>query len=80
MWHRLRHVSQWTYVLQCCFPFRHGRHHNISPCDVNYRANIAALMNESCSHILATTACGSLQEHIHPGDIVIVDQFIDRCM
>lgn len=25
-----------------------------------------------------TTACGSLQENIHPGDVIILDQFIDR--
>lgn len=28
--------------------------------------------------MIVTTACGSLQEHIHPGDIVLLDQFIDR--
>lgn len=28
--------------------------------------------------MLATTACGSLREHIHPGDIVVLDQFVDR--
>lgn len=48
------------------------------PSSVNYRANISALKEEGCTHILATTACGSLQEHIAPGDIVILDQFIDR--
>ena len=45
---------------------------------VNYRANIWALKQEGCTHIIVTTACGSLREHIHPGDIVILDQFIDR--
>ena len=28
--------------------------------------------------MIVTTACGSLQEHIHPGDLVFIDQFIDR--
>ena len=37
-----------------------------------------ALKEEGCTHVIVTTACGSLQEHIHPGDIVIIDQFIDR--
>jgi 5'-methylthioadenosine phosphorylase len=31
-----------------------------------------------CTHILATTACGSLNEKIRPGDFVILNQFIDR--
>ena len=48
------------------------------PSLVNYRANIEALRQQGCTHIVATTACGSLREHIHPGEIVILDQFIDR--
>lgn len=58
--------------------YRHGRHHTIMPTNVNYRANIWALKAEGCTHVLATTACGSLREEIQPGDIVILDQFIDR--
>ncbi|TFF90221.1 MAG: S-methyl-5'-thioadenosine phosphorylase [Promethearchaeota archaeon] len=56
---------------------RHGREHTIPPTQVNYRANIHALKNEGCTHILATTACGSLREEIARGDLVILDQFID---
>ncbi|MDR1025018.1 MAG: S-methyl-5'-thioadenosine phosphorylase [Treponema sp.] len=56
---------------------RHGREHTIPPSQVNYRANIAALKAAGCSHILATTAVGSLREDIHRGDLVIIDQFID---
>src|SRR3989338_10621792 len=56
---------------------RHGKKHNISPTQVNYRANIQALQQEGCTHILATTACGSLREEIKRGDLVILDQFID---
>ena len=37
-----------------------------------------ALKQEGCTHILATSACGSLKENIKPGDFVFVDQFIDR--
>lgn len=57
---------------------RHGRNHEINPSNVNYRANIAALKKLGCTHILATTACGSLRENIKPGDFVILNQFIDR--
>ena len=56
---------------------RHGREHTIPPTHVNYRANIAALKTEGCTHIIATTAVGSLKEEIHRGDLVIIDQFID---
>lgn len=48
------------------------------PSNVNYQANIWALREEGCTHLLVTTACGSLREEIQPGDIVIIDQFIDR--
>jgi len=56
---------------------RHGRDHSIYPTGVNYRANIHALKKEGCTHILATTAVGSLRENIRPGDLVFIDQFID---
>jgi len=56
---------------------RHGRQHTIPPTQVNYRANVQALKSQNCTHLLATTACGSLREEIGRGDLVILDQFID---
>jgi len=56
---------------------RHGRNHEITPTEVNYRANIHALKQQGCTHILATSAVGSLREKIERGDFVILDQFID---
>ncbi|MFH1064526.1 MAG: S-methyl-5'-thioadenosine phosphorylase [Candidatus Woesearchaeota archaeon] len=56
---------------------RHGREHTIPPTQVNYRANIHALKAAGCTHILATTAVGSLREEIDRGHLVIIDQFID---
>jgi 5'-methylthioadenosine phosphorylase len=56
---------------------RHGREHTIPPGQVNYRANIAALKSAGCTHIVATTAVGSLREEIGRGDFIIIDQFID---
>jgi purine nucleoside phosphorylase len=61
-----------------CSIFRHGRGNRINPTNVNYRANIWALQQAGCTHILVTTACGSLHHNIHPTDIVVIDQFIDR--
>lgn len=56
---------------------RHGRDHSIYPTGVNFRANIHALKEAGCTHILATTAVGSLREDIAPGHMVFPDQFID---
>ncbi|XP_028129716.1 S-methyl-5'-thioadenosine phosphorylase [Diabrotica virgifera virgifera] len=62
----------------CVLLARHGRKHDIMPSDVNYRANIWALKEEGCTHIIATTAVGSLQEHYKPGSLALTDSFIDR--
>jgi len=56
---------------------RHGKSHQYSPTEVNYRANIKSLKDAGVSHIIATTACGSLRQEIERGDFVIIDQFID---
>lgn len=56
---------------------RHGREHTLPPTQVNNRANIRAIQELGCTHILATTACGSLREEIGRGDLIIPDQFID---
>ena len=56
---------------------RHGRQHTIPPTQVNYRANLWALKKAGCTHVLASTAVGSLREEIERGDLVIPDQFID---
>jgi len=56
---------------------RHSEYHTIPPSQVNNRANIFALKEIGCTHIISTTACGSLKEEIRRGDLVIPDQFID---
>ncbi|WP_022663860.1 S-methyl-5'-thioadenosine phosphorylase [Desulfospira joergensenii] len=56
---------------------RHGRNHQLSPTQVNNRANIDALKRAGATHIIATTACGSLRSRIDRGHFVILDQFID---
>jgi len=56
---------------------RHGRKHQYSPTQVNNRANIKALQQTGVTHIITTTACGSLRQEIDRGHLVILDQFID---
>jgi 5'-methylthioadenosine phosphorylase len=63
--------------VEVCIIARHGRKHDIPPSQINYRANIAALKLAGCTHIIATSAVGSLKNQIEPGDLVFPDQFID---
>jgi 5'-methylthioadenosine phosphorylase len=57
---------------------RHGRGHRIPPSQINFRANIDALKRAGVDTVVSVSAVGSLKEHLHPGDFVLVDQFIDR--
>jgi 5'-methylthioadenosine phosphorylase len=57
---------------------RHGRGHRLAPHRINYRANVYALKALGAQQLVSVSAVGSLQDHLHPGDLVIVDQFIDR--
>ena len=57
---------------------RHGRGHRLTPSEVPYRANIAALKAAGCTHVLSLSACGSFKEALSPGTFVLVDQFVDR--
>lgn len=57
---------------------RHGPGHLIPPTQVPYRANIFALKQLGCTHIIASGAVGSLRQEMKPRDLVIPDQVIDR--
>jgi len=56
---------------------RHGRGHVHTPTEVPYRANIHALKQLGVEKLISVSACGSLREHLHPGDIVVPDQVFD---
>jgi 5'-methylthioadenosine phosphorylase len=57
---------------------RHGPGHVLNPSQVPFRANIYALKELGCTHILASGAVGSLREEYKPKDLVIPDQVIDK--
>jgi 5'-methylthioadenosine phosphorylase len=57
---------------------RHGRGHQILPHEINSRANIHGMKQLGVERILGFSAVGSMREEIRPGDLVIVDQYIDR--
>jgi 5'-methylthioadenosine phosphorylase len=57
---------------------RHGRGHRLLPSEVNFRANLYALKQLGAEFLISVGAVGSLREEIHPGEIVVADQFLDR--
>ena len=63
--------------VRVAFIARHGRGHRIMPTEVNYRANIFALKTLGVEQVISISACGSLREHLHPGEIVVPDQLFD---
>jgi len=63
--------------LTLLFLARHGVGHSLPPHRINHRVNIAALRDLGVDAVFATTAVGSLNAEISPGDFVILDDFID---
>jgi 5'-methylthioadenosine phosphorylase len=57
---------------------RHGPGHVLNPSQIPFRANIFALKQLGCTHIIASGAVGSLRQEFAPKDLVIVDQVIDK--
>ena len=57
---------------------RHGRGHRIQPSSINFRANIYGMKTLGVEWIIGVSAVGSMRETIHPGNMIIPDQFIDR--
>ncbi len=63
--------------VRVAFVARHGRGHTITPTEVNYRANVFALKSLGVEQVISISACGSLREHLHPGEVIIPDQLFD---
>ena len=57
---------------------RHGRGHRLPPSALNFRANIYGLKSLGVEWVISVSAVGSMRDTIHPGEIVIPDQFFDR--
>ncbi|MFM1873430.1 MAG: methylthioadenosine phosphorylase, partial [Planctomycetota bacterium] len=64
--------------IKVAFLPRHGRGHRLAPHELPFRANIHAMKQLGMSAVVGVSAVGSLREHIRPGELVLVDQFIDR--
>jgi 5'-methylthioadenosine phosphorylase len=59
------------------FLSRHGNHHQIAPHSINFQANVCALKMAGATHVVSLSAVGSMREAVRPGDVVIVNDFID---
>jgi len=71
-------VTSGTYRGQeIAFMARHGKGHTVPPHQINYRANMWGLAALGVERVLTTTAVGSLNPDMKPGDFVLIDQFID---
>jgi 5'-methylthioadenosine phosphorylase len=57
---------------------RHGHDHRFIPTTVPYRANVWAMKELGVTSVVAPCSAGSLQQDLHPGDFVVVDQLVDR--
>lgn len=57
---------------------RHGHRHELPPHRINYRANVYALRELGVRRILAPAAVGALRPDLELGELVLVDQFVDR--
>ena len=72
-------LAQWKGIPVAILA-RHGAGHILNPSQVPYRANIYALKMLGCRWILASGAVGSLNENVHPRELVLVDQAVDRTL
>ena len=63
--------------IKLAFLPRHGKGHTVPPHLVNYRANIWAIKELGVARVLTTTAVGSINPRMRPGELALLDQFID---
>ncbi len=73
-----RYILGDVHGQRVAFLARHGRGHLINPTQLNARANIWGFKSLGVDYLISMNACGSLQEAIEPGHIVIPDQLFDR--
>lgn len=59
------------------FLARHGFGYAHAPPQVSYHANVAALKKEKVSSVIATSAVGSMNPKMRPGEFVLISDFID---
>jgi 5'-methylthioadenosine phosphorylase len=70
-------IRGWLGETALLFLPRHGRGHRVPPHGINFRANVCALKKLGATHLVSVSAVGSMKEEIAPGDLVVVDQYVD---
>jgi 5'-methylthioadenosine phosphorylase len=63
---------------QVAFLPRHGRHHELPPHRIPYRANVWAMRELGVQRMIGPCASGALQPDLELGTFVVCDQFVDR--
>jgi 5'-methylthioadenosine phosphorylase len=56
---------------------RHGRDHSVAPQQVNYRGNVWGLREIGVEAIVATAVSGGINPSLQPGDLVLLEDFLD---
>ena len=64
--------------IEVVFLARHGRGHRYLPSEINFRANVFGMKQLGVTHLVSISTAGSLKEEIHPAELIVPDQFIDR--
>jgi len=64
--------------IELVFLSRHGRGHRLAPDELPFRANIHAMKQLGMGAVVGISAVGSMKIDLRPGELVLVDQFIDR--
>jgi 5'-methylthioadenosine phosphorylase len=71
-------VTGTMFGVRMAFLPRHGRGHRLAPHELPFRANLHAMKQLGMGAVVGISAVGSMQEHIRPGQFVLIDQFLDR--
>jgi 5'-methylthioadenosine phosphorylase len=71
-------VTGTLHGVKMAFLPRHGRGHRLAPDELPFRANIYAMKKLGMSTVVGISAVGSMKIDLRPGELVLIDQFIDR--
>jgi len=71
-------VTGRLHGVRVAFLPRHGRGHRLAPHELPYRANLHAMKQLGMECVVGISAVGSMREELRPGELVLVDQFLDR--
>ena len=71
-------VTGTLHGVRMAFLPRHGQGHRLAPSELPFRANIHAMKQLGMDAVVGISAVGSMKIDLRPGELVLVDQFIDQ--